>query len=121
MGFFYKTGNGGNGEHWSAGPGLGIGSTLPLTNSLYLLFNVSGTYSWGKHVDTESNVTRTNKLTERGFNTNLSFAYYFASASTSVNLGFRYQYVSIDYLEETNNKDHALIFYGPTLSVVYSF
>lgn len=129
MGFKWdSTGDGGSGKHWSAGPGLGIGSTLPLTQSLYLLFNVSGTYSWGEHEDTGggSNTKRTNNINERGLNTNLSFAYYFASANTSVNLGFRYQYLFIDYAKESTDteggsKDEAISFFGPTFSVVYSF
>jgi hypothetical protein len=122
MGFFWDE-NGNNGNHWSVGPGLGLGSTLPLTSSLYLLFNVSGTYSWGKHDDSGggSNGKRTIKIVERGFNTNLSFAYYFASASTSVNLGCRYQYLFIDYPSDSSNKDEGHYFLGPTFSVVYSF
>jgi hypothetical protein len=129
----YKWDNSGNnssgGTHWSVGPGLGIGTTLPLTQSWYLLFNVSGTYSWGKHDETgggSSSAKTTVNINERGFNTNLSFAYYFASASTSVNLGFRYQYLYIDYSKESNSneggsKDEAISFYGVTLSAVYSF
>jgi hypothetical protein len=122
MGFNWNESNG-DGNHWSAGPGLGLGTTLPLTNSLYLLFNFSGTYSWGKHDQTggSSSTKTTMNITERGFNTNLSFAYYFASASTSLNLGFRYQYLFIDYTENSEYKDEAHAFYGPTLSVVYSF
>lgn len=115
--------NGGSGKHWSAGPGLGMGTTLPLTESLYLLFNLSGTYSWGKHDSHEDNGTKTTvDMNEMGGNTTLSLAYYFASASTSVSLGFRYHYLYIDYSKNNNNtKDGAITFYGPTFSVIYSF
>jgi hypothetical protein len=121
MGFSWNENNG-DGTHWSVGPGLGIGSTLPLTNSLYLLFNVSGTSSWGKDngSNENSNTKTTRKIAERGFNTNLSFAYYFASVSTSVNLGFRYQYLFIEY-PDGERKSEAHNFFGPTFSVVYSF
>ncbi|MBN2401198.1 MAG: hypothetical protein JXN64_02250 [Spirochaetes bacterium] len=110
------------GVHWSAGPGAGIGSTFPLTDSLYLLLNISGTYSWGKHdiSGEESDGKTTININERGFNTNLSVAYYFASANTSVNLGFRYQYLFIDY-PDGESESESYNFFGPTLSVVYSF
>jgi hypothetical protein len=125
MGFNWDENNS-NGKHWSVGPGLGLGTTLPLTQSLYLLFNVSGTYSRGKHEQSNSGSSSGGKtsvdLNERGFNTALSFAYYIASASTSVNLGFRYHYFYIDYAKNSDRQeDEAHNFFGPTLSVVYSF
>ncbi|MFH0975461.1 MAG: hypothetical protein V1874_06725 [Spirochaetota bacterium] len=108
-----------SGKHWSAGPGLGIGSTLPLVSNLYLLLNLSGTYSWGKHDGDNNGDNNNGSIKENTFNTNASLAYYFASASTSVNLGFRYQYLFIDNPGE--NKNDTFYFYGGTLSVVYSF
>ncbi len=124
MGFSWDE-NQSDGKHWSAGPGLGLGATFPLTQSFYLLFNISGTYSWGKHDQSNSGTSDDKssvKLNERGFNSTLSFAYYIASASTSINLGFRYHYFYIDYAEnDDHNKDEAHNFFGPTLSVVYSF
>jgi hypothetical protein len=123
MGFTWKAGHT-DGTHWSAGPGLGIGSTLPLTESLYLLINLSGTYSWGKDVNTTNDngvdVKNRNKIKERSISTSLSFAYYFSSASTSVNLGFRYHYLNINSSNKQDDND-TNNFFGPTFSVVYSF
>lgn len=115
------------GTHWSAGPGLGIGTTLPLTDFLYLLVNLSGTYSWGKHEqenmgeNNQQNKT-TISINELGANTNITLAYYIKSASTSVNLGFRYQYFNIDYATEGEGyQDEGHYFIGATLAVIYSF
>ena len=122
MGFMWDESHS-DGTHWSAGPGMGIGSTLPLISNLYFLLNVSGTYSWGKHNQSSSDdADESVNIAERGFNTNASLAYYFATASTSVNLGYRYQYLFIDYTTESEHmEDEAHTFYGITLSFVYSF
>jgi hypothetical protein len=106
----------------SVGPGLGIGSTLPLTEYLYFLINLSGTYSFGKHEEPQEDSTVSRKLTESGANTTISLAYYIAPASTSITLGFRYQYLYINYSDDTvYSKDEGMSFYGITLSAVYSF
>lgn len=115
------------GTHWSAGPGLGIGSTLPLTDFLYLLVNLSGTYSWGKHEQENMGEDyqmekESIDLNEIGANTNVTLAYYIKAASTSVNLGFRYQYFQIDYKSEGEGyQDEGHYFIGATLAVIYSF
>ncbi len=120
MAFTWK--DGGGGEHWSAGPGLGIGSTFPLTESLYLLLNLSGTYSFGTHDShTDDGRKKALDMTETSFNSNMAFAYYISPASASVNLGFRYQLVRSDFKDNTNEKDGSSSFFGPTLSLVYSF
>jgi len=106
-------------KHWSMGPGLGLGTTLPITNNIFFLFNVSGTYTKGNHENGSGKPD--DKLTETGVNTTAAFAYYIASASTSINLGFRYQYIHINYDKETDSKDEGMRFYGVTLSAVYSF
>jgi len=106
-----------NGFHWSAGPGLGLGATLPVTSNMFLLANVSGIYARGK--DTADNRDTIN-VTEKGLNSNISFAYYITSASTSINLGFRHQYLRSDY-DTDDDIDEKHHFYGVTLSAVYSF
>lgn len=118
------------GTHSSTGPGLGIGSTIPLLENFYLLANISGTYSWGEHtqrnIHTNNNISQEHKesvdIRERSFNSNLSIAYYIKPASTTISLGGRYQYFYIDYAK-TNDylKDEVHNFFGITLAAVYSF
>jgi hypothetical protein len=57
---------------------------------------------------------------ERGVNTSLSLAYYIEPASTTINLGGRYQYIRTKYEENTDCMDENH-FYGITLSATYSF
>ncbi len=117
------------GIHYSVGPGLGLGVTLPLGGNFYLLGNFSGVYLWGKHKEDSSSSEEEEgrpdwetDMVERGFNTKLSFAYYISAASTSINLGFRYQYSKFIYKDSTSySEDSAYMFYGITLSAVYSF
>ncbi len=124
MGFYWEQPNG-KGTHMSAGPGLGIGSTFPLTEYLYFLFNISATSSLGKQNEPgndSGSSNRSSNLNENGFNSNISLAYYIASASTSITLGFRYQYVFINYLSNNSYyEDESMSFYGVTLSAVFSF
>lgn len=127
MGFSWKEEQS-DGTHYSVGPGLGVGATIPLFKSIYLLLNASYTYALGKHeqsyYDGESNTEGTDSvdLNETCYNTNATIAYYIQSASTSLNLGFRYQYVISDYKEEKNHmEDDSFSFYGVTFSAVYSF
>ena len=118
MGYLWDEG-GGQGKHWSAGPGIGIGTTIPLINDFYLLFNVSGTYSWGQNNNVSSSDTG---LTETGVNASMSIAYYISSASTSISLGFRDQFFKCDYKEESEQaQDESFNFYGITLSAVFTF
>jgi hypothetical protein len=110
-----------NGKHYSIGPGLGVGATLPLVSSFYLLCNVSGTYTLGKHEQNNSgDEDEESDIVEKGINTNVSIAYYIVSASTSINLGFRYHYVISEY-KDVDDYDDTFHFYGATLSAVYSF
>jgi hypothetical protein len=125
MGFSWDEGDE-SGTHWSAGPGIGIGSTIPLSDYLYLLANISYTYTWGKHDQEYSGdggeFSDSVDLQERSINTNISLAYYIKSISTSINLGFRYQFFTINYSDEGDYaKDEDHYFYGITLAAVYSF
>lgn len=108
-----------NFSHYSAGPALGLGLTLPLGGSFYLLGNLSGMYNYAWQDDSQGK----SEAVEPGLNSTLSLAYYIEKASTTVTLGGRFQYFKIDYQsvsdEYTRNMDH--YFYGTTLSVVYSF
>jgi hypothetical protein len=109
------------GEHVAYGPALGLALTFPLIDNFYLLLNVSGMYIWGTHEDDgETEGTVKNDYVETGVNSNISVAYYIAPASTSIILGFRYQYFKSEYdADDANDNTHA--FYGVVLTAVYSF
>lgn len=108
------------GSYYGAGPALGLGLTLPLSDSLFLLGNVSGVYGFGRE---EHDGGSSSDARELGFNTTFSLAYYIESASTTITLGGRYQWFNIDYEKDDPNEfpESNITFYGITFSVVYSF
>jgi hypothetical protein len=119
-GFKYMGYDWDEGDHISYGPALGLAFTLPLIENFYLLLNVSGVYLWGTHSEDQDGTKIDEDYVETGVNSNISVAYYIAPASTSINLGFRYQYFKTEYdKDETNDNKHT--FYGVTLTAVYSF
>ncbi len=108
-------------SHMALGPALGIGVTLPLTDSLFVLWNASGAFLFGKHKEEDdSGIRIKSDYNEPGLNTNLSLAWYIESASTTITLGFRYQRFNT-YYEEDGWSDMTHQFYGATLSAVYAF
>jgi hypothetical protein len=102
-------------KHYSYGPGLGIGLTLPVTDSLFALINVSGMYLTGKQTGSGAY-----DLTETGINATASLAYYVASISTTLALGGRYQYFKSEP-DMAGQKTTDLSFYGITFSAIYHF
>lgn len=114
---------GGSGSHKGMGSGLGIALTAPISKTLFLLFNISGLYILGEEKQENFWPGRPNRsdLTETGVNSTLSLAYYIQEISTTLALGFRTQYVKIDYKENDYASDANMTFYGVTLSAVYSF
>ncbi len=109
-----------SGSHYGAGPALGLGVTLPLSDSLFLLGNVSGVYGFGRE---EHDQGLSSAAREAGFNSTLALAYYIEPASTTITLGGRYQWFSIKYENDDPDEyaDSRITFYGVTFSVVYSF
>ncbi len=114
-----------NMRHYSYGPGLGIGLTLPVADSLYLLGNFSVMYLSGN--ETFDGLGDYNKeITETGFNSTISLAYYAASFATTFALGVRCQYFVTEYDNPylkymgKSKTDHST-FYGITFSAVYHF
>ena len=101
-------------NHRGIGPGLGLSATYPIADNLFLLGTLSGFYLWGKEEDTHDGDT---KYKEYGFNSTLSLAYYIASASTTISLGGRFQYIKTDWSKD--NMTHKI--YGATLTATYSF
>ncbi len=119
-GFKYMGYDWDGGDHISYGPALGLALTLPLIENFYLLLNVSGAYLWGTHSEDQDGTKIDEDYVEPGVNSNISIAYYIAPASTSINLGFRYQYFRTKY-DADYADDNMHTFYGVTLTVVYSF
>ncbi len=110
------------GSHYGVGPALGVGLTLPLADSLFLLGNFSGMYGFGREEHDEGMGGGSSAARETGFNATLSLAYYVESASTTITMGGRYQWFTINYDDNSGEFSRATItFYGVTLSAVYSF
>ena len=103
-------------KHRSAGPGAGISAVFPLAGSFFILGNISGLYLWGR----EDNSSDKIDYNEYGGNAGLSLAYYIVPASTTINLGGRYQYFITNH-DESTYKNNTHKFYGITLSAIYSF
>ena len=118
-------------KHTSIGPGLGLSSTYPVTDNIFLLGTVSGFYLFSTGEKFEDNriydkdrpVSLTIGYNEYGINTNISIAYYIAEISTVISLGGRYQYFITDYydyepflINSIKNK-----IYGITLTATYTF
>ena len=106
----------GGGYHFSAGPALGVGLSYPLSESFFVLYNVSAMMLRGTHKDPDS---AARPFWAPGYNTTLSGAYYFTSISTTLNAGLRLQYFRDIYSDKGNNDSH--YFYGVFISAVYSF
>ena len=114
-----------DGKHEFLGCGLGLSATYPIAVNLFLLATLSGFSGWGSEkVDVRGlkNFSFDAGINDYGINSNLSIAYYIASASTSISLGGRFQYFKTKYEEDNffpvtiKNR-----IYGITLSAAYSF
>lgn len=112
-------------RHFSYGPGLGIGLTLPVSDSFFALANVSAMYLSGREAFENPVMSGNNlEIKETGFNSTVSLAYYAASVATTFSLGVRYQYFLTRYHSDNPGRsvanDHST-FYGITFSAVYHF
>ncbi|MCX8123335.1 MAG: hypothetical protein N3F66_04135 [Spirochaetes bacterium] len=106
------------GHHQGAGPGGGIGLTLPLISNFYFLANASGLYLWGNHKDPD----KSRDFAEYGYNLSVQIAYYAASLGLTASLGYRYQLIASEY--DTNDpyaKEDEHTFKGFTILIVKSF
>ena len=109
-------------KHRSFGPGLGLSSTYPLTENIFLLGTISGFYLfttgekfkdggeaggiYGNYGDGGLEPVNWNiGYKEYGINTTLAVAYYIAPASIVISLGGRFQYFKTDYDEKRNDDD----------------
>jgi hypothetical protein len=108
-------------KHASYGPGAGISAVLPLGGDFFLIANFGGLYLWGKEVCSGDDDSPDQDYHEYGFNTSASIAYYIEPASTTINLGGRYQYIITKYDSSNPDPDDKLKYYGITLSATYSF
>lgn len=121
--------------HDGYGPGLGIGISIPLFDNFYLLGNVSGMYLRGNEKqdnlssDTGLTTSTKNDHIETGYNSNLSLAYYISPASTTITVGYRYQYFTSKAKgAETGDPDRPVAdtekhfrFHGVTFAMIFSF
>ncbi len=106
-----------DGDHAGYGPGFGISLIAPLTETFFLIGNLSGLYIWGHHKDTNNDYD----YTEPGLNAGVALAYHFTGASTVVSLGGRYQFFKTQPDSSSNDEGNKHTFYGVTLSAIYSF
>jgi len=106
-----------DGDHAGYGPGFGISLIAPLTDTFFLIGNLSGLYIWGHHKDTNNDFD----YTEPGFNAGVALAYHFTGASTIVSLGGRYQFFKTQPDNSSADNENKHTFYGVTLSAIYSF
>ncbi|HSV95459.1 MAG TPA: hypothetical protein VLM75_00850 [Spirochaetota bacterium] len=104
-------------KHYTYGPGLGLGFTLPLYESLFALANISVMRLHGK--TTDNNMADTYCI-ETGYNAAVSLAYYIDSMSTTLSLGWRHQYFESND-RNTEGGNSKLTFSGVTLAAVYNF
>lgn len=120
LAFQYNTG-----LHHAAGPGIGVGFTFPVVQSIYFLANVSGLYIYGiqKEDQTNPDALKEKNFYEWGFNTSAQLAYYMDSLATTLTLGYRFQYIVTRYTDYGVDDDKKLehSFKGITFSVVKSF
>ncbi len=114
-------------------PGGGVGITLPLViiDGLYFSANMSYVIMRGKQEETETDYNlsgqvirvKENEWDLNGWSVNptTSLSYYIAPISTTIILGYRYQYLK--YNLETSKGDLKVVdkFYGVTLSALYCF
>ena len=99
------------------GPALGIGVLIPLSDSLFLVNNLSYVYMPGKM---KGDYIGDMKIAAYGYNFTCSLAYYVPAIRSTVMLGGRYQSIKTDY-KSGDIPDETTTFYGATLSVVYHF
>ncbi len=106
-------------EHKTFGPGSGISITIPVAENTFIIGNVGGLYLKGKEKYRDSLAGDSSfDITDYGYNTSLSLAYFIKPASTTLSLGGRYQYIKTKYDDGFSNNSR---FYGVTVSAVYIF
>lgn len=125
VGFKYMKWEFTGGSHVSPGGGGGIGFILPVINNVYFLGNVAGLYIDGYHKNSNSeNGTDKDTFIEKGYNGSVSLAYYIQSASTTISLGYRFQFIKTvndEKKSDDSSDEYTSKFYGVTLALVYSF
>ncbi|TAL39823.1 MAG: hypothetical protein EPN93_00840 [Spirochaetes bacterium] len=99
---------------YSYGPGLGLGLTIPVSNSLFVLGNFSGLYLWGKFSGDST------RFISKGYNAALSLAYYLPWLPMTITAGYRYQLIK-ETSDVYTGGYFLLKFSGFTFSAVYHF
>lgn len=108
-----------------AGPGAGIGLTVPLSANFYLLGLVSGIYGYGRETFNNTYPWYPNNVNfySYGANSTLQISYLVQTINAILTIGYRYQYIKVHYLDDIPNspKDWDNHFKGFTASVVKAF
>ncbi len=110
------------GIHHAAGPGAGIGLTVPVISNVYLLCNISGLFIYGNENHEDPTGKMSMDFYETGINGLLQGAYYIPSVAITLAFGYRYQYMITRYSktdEGFQNLEHT--FKGITFLLVKSF
>lgn len=106
------------GRHHGAGPGGGIGLTIPIIGNFYFLGNASALYLKGTHKDNQSNMN----FDEYGYNTAAQVAYYIASLGLTTSIGYRYQHLTSKYdTNDIERDEDQHTFKGFTFLIIKSF
>lgn len=105
------------GRHYTYGPGIGLGFTVPLFDSLFALATVSAMRLSGQ---TTQEGEPTVHCVETGYNATASLAYYIDSMATTLSLGGRYQYYKLED-RNVDRPNSECTFHGITFAAVHSF
>lgn len=119
----------GTSEFRGNGPGLGTSVTLPVADSVFLVYNLSLLYTWNNYSQKLDSILGSSQssaqITGYGFNTSLSAAWYLPSISTTVSAGIRYQQIKFKQgsVEGAGFNYDGLQdrFFGFTLAAMYTF
>lgn len=101
------------------GPAAGLSAVIPLGYDFFILANGSGMYLTGSSEQTGA-LKAKDDCKGYGYNTAGSLAYYITSASVTLSLGGRYQYIKLNW-DDSNTEDSKMSFYGITAAATYSF
>lgn len=107
-------------KHRGGGPAAGVGLTVPLAKQVFLLGNASGVLIFGRQRN-DFSADRKVSYMEPGVNTTLSLAYAAESVPVSLSIGARCQYFRTVYDSSPDEEDTHHLFYGVTLSAMYTF
>jgi hypothetical protein len=110
----------------SVAMGVGCAFTVPIGASFYFLPNLSlvGLVGWEEKNPYKVSYTLQSEAAIAGavgFNGNIDFGYYVAQAGITITAGFRAQYLYYIKKVRQSYGNNADVFFGPSISVVYTY